>query len=162
MRYACCIEHSIDKHDRLALVCSFNARLVHLDDVRRRLVEALECKHPRLAQHTCSNNQGSYLGACLYETPVFHLFEHLILEYLVQDALAEQSLEDAERYISAATHRRSLHIAWSTWRDKEAGRAYIEISYQNKERLVQAIKLALDEFNRAAREVDYDKRTYGI
>lgn len=162
MRDACCIEHSIDKHDRLALVCSFNARLVHRDEARCKLAEALERKHPRLGQHACSNNQGSHLGACLYQTPVFHIFEHLILEYLMQDALAAQSLEEAERHIFAAAHKQSLHIAWSTWRDKEAGRAYIEISYQNKERLVQAIKLALDEFNRAAREVDYDKRTYGI
>lgn len=87
---------------------------------------------PNLARHACINEKGQTFGAVMDRTPIPHLFEHLVI-----DVLVETSGEESDVFVGT-----------SEWVDRAAGTARVEVSFVDDLEALAAIKQALCLFKR--------------
>lgn len=102
------------------------------------LAAALVRAVPTLPLHACVNERGSTFGAVLAETSLPHVLEHLIIDAQTRAA------RDAATPAAGATF-----VGFTTWTDEPAGRARIEVSYQDDLAALAAVRQALATLNAA-------------
>lgn len=88
-------------------------------------------KFPLIGQHACVNEQGPCFSAVMQHTPLPHLFEHVVVDILVQQATCEQN----------------VFMGTSEWTDRPAGKACVHISFENDLAAIAAVKQAQECIN---------------
>lgn len=95
------------------------------------LANALASAVPTLPAHACVNDRGSTFGAVIAATSLPHALEHLIIDAQVR----------------ASAPASPTFVGTTTWLDREAGLARIEISYLDDIVALAAVKRALSILN---------------
>lgn len=95
------------------------------------MARALTAAVPTLPHHACVNDKGATFGAVLDATAVPHVLEHLII-----DAQARASVPAAPTFVGT-----------TTWIDRAAGVARVEVSYRDDLIALAAVKDALATLN---------------
>ena len=81
---------------------------------------------PNLLQHACINEKGPLFSAVIDRTPMPHLFEHVVVDVLVE----QSSSVDA------------TFVGTSEWLDRAAGTARVEVSFTDDLEALAAVKEA--------------------
>ena len=95
------------------------------------LAKALVSAVPSLPAHACVNDCGTTFGAVLASTSLPHVLEHLII-----DAQVRASAPAAPTFVGT-----------TTWLDRDAGLARVEVSYTDDLVALAAVKQALATLN---------------
>jgi hypothetical protein len=83
--------------------------------------------HPTLAAHTCKNGAGPTFGHAINNTPVPHLFEHLVI--------------DAQVRLSQNLTARSF-VGYTRWLNASHTRAQVAVNFLDDLIALQAVKTA--------------------
>ena len=86
---------------------------------------------PNLARHACVNGQGPTFGAVAGRTPLPHLFEHLVVDILVERSADEHA----------------TFAGTSEWLDRARGKARVEVSFTDDLEAIAAFKEAEELLN---------------
>ena len=130
---------------RLVSVAVKRGRLVCelvIPDERKRfstpeLASYVEINYPDIATHACVNESGRHFGAVMRYTSIAHLLEHIAIDEQVRDS----ENDDA------------LFVGTTEWVDEQAGRARIQLSFNDD-------LSALKAFNKALRFLNIAVITY--
>ncbi len=105
----------------LDVVCAPGFRMT-TPDIARRACDL----HPDLPRHACVNEAGPVFGSIIEHTPVPHLFEHVAVDILARGSERENA----------------VFVGTSEWTDVDAGRARVELSFDDDLEALAAIKQA--------------------
>lgn len=108
---------------------SFDVRVT--DPQRHRTTAEIAARvlqvRPDLARHACVNPKGRFFGDVIDDTPLPHLLEHLVIDFLVE----------------ASSDSRVTYLGQSRWTDERAGRARIDVSMTDDLAVLRAFRAAL-------------------
>lgn len=99
---------------------------------------------PALPHHACVNGAGKTFGDVMANTPLPHLFEHMVVDLQVRQA--------AQRSQSRGAAGERAIVGTSEWLDEAAGIARIDVSFADDMVALRAIRDALAALNAALRE----------
>lgn len=125
---------------RLRLDVALGAGVPRATDAR--LAELARRRHPSLPAHTCINSSGPTFGAVMQRTPLPHLLEHLIIDAQVRDP---------------ATAPQQRFVGTTSWTDRAAGEARIEVSFSDDLVALRAVNGALVELSDILSEYENDE-----
>lgn len=92
-----------------------------------RIAARAAALRPNLPIHACVNSKGRTFAAVMGRTPMPHLLEHCIIDFLVE----------------AAEDDRASYQGTSRWIDQAAGRALVQVSMKDDLALLRAFKRAV-------------------
>lgn len=97
-----------------------------------RLAALVRRRFPALALHTCINSAGPTFDAVLERTPLPHLLEHLIIDAQVRDA---------------ASRPKQRFVGTTSWTDRAAGTARVQVSFFDDLVALRAVNGALADLS---------------
>ncbi|MBQ9069580.1 MAG: hypothetical protein IJ131_11110 [Eggerthellaceae bacterium] len=86
---------------------------------------------PNLSRHSCVNGKGPTFGTVMDRTPLPHLFEHLVVDHIVERSGAPDD----------------IFVGTSEWVDRDRGEARVEVSFADDLEALGAIKDAAELIN---------------
>jgi hypothetical protein len=118
------------------------------------IARAATALHPDLPAHTCRNGCGMQLSDVLECTPLLHLFEHMIIDHLLEDlangeGVYRHTLPEAGQIgAPSAGNKDFVAAAITYYTDTSKRRAQIKIRYVDDLALSRAVGAALDDMAR--------------
>ena len=95
------------------------------------LAAFVERQHPDIARHACVNGLGRTFGSVMETTSIAHLLEHIAIDLQVREAEAPDA-----RFVGT-----------TEWIDEAAGKARIELSFNDDLAALRAFNKALQFLN---------------
>ena len=123
------VSNIVVRRDRLVLTVTLAEYTPR--ETTPEMAEALVAAIPTLPAHACVNESGRTFGAVLASTSLPHVLEHLII-----DAQARASAPATPTFVGT-----------TTWLDRDAGVARVEVSYADDLVALAAVKQALATLN---------------
>ena len=117
------------RRDRLVLTVALAADAPR--ETTSEMAAALVAAVPTLPAHACVNENGPTFGAVLASTSLPHVLEHLIIDAQVR----------------ASAPAMPTFVGTTTWLDRNAGVARVEVSYTDDLVALAAVKQALSTLN---------------
>jgi hypothetical protein len=118
--------------------------------VDTRLARELLTLRPTLSEHACKQDGIGRFGDKIVGSTLPHLIEHLAIDLLVEQALADTSMgHSAENPNGVATQRIAPVFGNTKWLDKDAGTMQVTISSttQDAELVARALTYAVELVN---------------
>lgn len=124
------------------------------------LMRELLALHPHLPHHVCKNKQGCTFAAVMNNTSIIHVFEHVIIDCMVQESQAKRATSNTSNThvtqappranaISTLPDEATLFVGNSQWVSKERKTATVEVSFTDDVMALRAIKTAVAHLNAA-------------
>jgi hypothetical protein len=108
--------------------------------------------HPDLPAHTCKNGHDKHFAGVIEQTPLLHLFEHLVVDHLLEDLAQGRVSQYAgpDEVLSSQQFGDVVFAAATRYIDATKRSAQIKIKYLDDLALARAVGGALDDMVRIA------------
>lgn len=119
------------------------------------LAQRVLCRRPSIAHHACINEVGPTFASVINHTPLPHLFEHVVVDILAQNAVQNEVKHEAQNGVKneaqnasqGAFQNGAVFAGTSEWTNRGAGQAKVEVSYTDDLDALSAFKEAEEFLN---------------